>query len=173
MNEPIVNKVAGSAIMSLDLEDYYPREEIIVFDLKPHLFMELILKEKEFRAALLQIDWSVYQDKIVAVECSADSIIPRWAYMLVGSYLQPYAADIIFGSGSEALRQAFISNLRKIDLAQFQDQRVVIKGCGELNVAEYAYLEITRLLRPIVKSLMYGEPCSTVPIYKQKREVGQ
>lgn len=168
MNEPIVNKVANSAIESIDLEEFYPKEDLVVFDLKPHLFMELILKEKEFRTALQQLDWSAYKDKLVAVNCSADAIIPMWAYMLVASYLQPFARDIFFGSEPEALKEAFLKNIRKIDLKPFVDQRVVVKGCGDLGVGEYAYLEITKRLRPIAKSIMYGEPCSTVPIFKNK-----
>jgi hypothetical protein len=168
MNESIVNKVANSAILSIDLEEFYPREELVLFDLKPLLFMELILKEKEFRTALQQVDWSIYSGKIVAVTCSADAIIPMWAYMLVASYLQPYAKDIFFGTEQEALKEAFLHNIRNIDMHPFIDQRVVVKGCGDLAVGEYAYLEISKRLRPIVKSIMYGEPCSTVPIFKSK-----
>ena len=168
MSESIVNKVANSAILSIDLEDFYPREELVLFDLKPLLFMELILKEKEFRTALQQVDWSNYTGKLVAVTCSADAIIPMWAYMLVASYLQPYAKDIFFGNEQEALKEAFLHNIRKIDMHPFIDQRVVVKGCGDLAVGEYAYLEISKRLRPIVKSIMYGEPCSTVPIFKSK-----
>lgn len=168
MSESIVNKVANSAILSIDLEDFYPREELVLFDLKPLLFMELILKEKEFRTALQQVDWSNYTGKLVAVTCSADAIIPMWAYMLIASYLQPYAKDIFFGNEQEALKEAFLHNIRKIDMHPFIDQRVVVKGCGDLAVGEYAYLEISKRLRPIVKSIMYGEPCSTVPIFKSK-----
>ena len=105
MAEEIVNKVAGSALMELDLEDYYPRDQVVVFDLKPMLFMELILKEKDFREALAKFDWSPYQDKIVAVTCTADAIIPVWAYMLVAVYLQPVAKDIIFGDEKAAHQQ--------------------------------------------------------------------
>ncbi|HXB90731.1 MAG TPA: DUF2480 family protein [Puia sp.] len=168
MEGEIVNKVAQSALDTLDLEDYYPREEIRLFDLKPLLFREMILKEKEFRAALQEIDWAGYQDKIVAVTSTADAIIPLWAYMLIAAHLQPYAKDIVMGDETAALQQAFLSNLRAIDIAPYTDKRVIVKGCGDLSVGGYAYMEIARRLRPVVKSIMYGEACSNVPVYKKK-----
>ena len=154
--------------MQIDLENYYPKEEVAVFDLKPLLFMELILKEKDFREALQKHDWALYQDKIVAVTCTADAIIPSWAYMLVASNLEPVAKEIFFGNETTAKREVFIKNIRGINPEEFRDQRVVVKGCGDLDIGEQPYLEITKLLRPLVKSIMYGEPCSTVPIYKKK-----
>lgn len=168
MSEEIINKVAQSGLETLDLEEYYPREEIVVFDVKPLLFMEMILKEKEFRAALASIDWSNYQDKILAVVCTADAIIPSWAYMLIAVAAQPYVKDIILGDRSTALREAFLANLRAIDTSAFADKRIVVKGCGDLRVDGFAYLEIARRLRPVVKSIMYGEACSNVPVYKKK-----
>jgi hypothetical protein len=164
----IVNKVAESGLITLDLEDFYPREDILLFDLRPYLFMQQVLREKDFRHALQDFDWSAYQDKIAAVTCTADAIIPLWAYMLVAAYLQPVARDIVLGDRDEALRQSFLSRLRTIDAGQFKDQRVIVKGCGDLAVGAYAYMEIARLLRPFVKSLMYGEACSNVPVYKKK-----
>lgn len=168
MSEEIINKVAQSQLVTLDLESYYPTEEVAVFDLRPHLFMELILKEKEFRAALQTNDWSVYQNKIVAVTCTADAIIPMWAYMLVGSYLQPVAKEIIFGDENTARQQLFIRNIEAIDTEPFVDKKIVVKGCGDIPIGEFAYLAITKKLMPVAKSLMYGEPCSTVPIFKRK-----
>jgi hypothetical protein len=168
MAEEIVNRVAASALEELNLEDYYPKDQIVVFDLKPFLFMELILKEKDFREALQNTDWTAYQDKVVAVTCTADAIIPMWAYMLVASYLQPVATDVFFGDADHALKSLFVKRIALIDVNQFADKRVVVKGCGDLAVGEYAYLEITKLLRPVVKSIMYGEACSTVPIFKKK-----
>jgi len=164
----IVNKVASSGLITLDLESFYPKEEIVVFDLKPHLFMELILKEKEFREALQQHSWEQYQDKVVAVTCTADAIIPMWAYMLVASYLQPVARRIVYGDEKAAVQQLFLENIAAIPDEQFTDQRVVVKGCGDLPVGEFAYMAITTKLRPVAKSIMYGEPCSTVPIFKKK-----
>jgi uncharacterized protein DUF2480 len=168
MSDEIVNKVAQSQLVTIDLETYYPAEEIAVFDLKPHLFMELILKEKEFRAALQNNDWSVYQNKIVAVTCSADAIIPMWAYMLVTSYLQPVAKEVVYGDENAVKQQLFLQRIEAINVEEFIDKRIVIKGCGDIPIGEFAYLAITKKLVPVVKSLMYGEPCSTVPIFKRK-----
>lgn len=168
MSDVILNKVAESGLITIDLEDYYPKEEIVVFDLKPYLFMELILKEKEFRASLQTVDWSQFKDKTVAVTCTADAIIPVWAYMLVASSLEPSAKEIVFGDSEEALKQSFLKNIRSINVNEYDDKRIVIKGCGDKPIGEFAYLEITKLLRPLVKSIMYGEPCSTVPVYKKK-----
>jgi len=169
MNEEIINKVAqNTSLVTLDLEDHYPKEEIVPFNLKPHLFREMILKEKEFRASLQDIDWSAYKDKIVAVTCTADAIIPLWAYMLVSVNLEPYAKEIIMGDESTALRQSFLARIAAIDLAEFVDKRVIVKGCGDLPVGGFAYMEIAKRLRPVVKSIMYGEACSNVPVYKKK-----
>lgn len=165
--EIFVNKVAESGLISLDLEEFYPKGEIKTFDLKGYLFMELILKEKDFRAALQTTDWSVYQDAYVAILCSADAIIPMWAYMLVASYLQPVAKDVVFGDEQKLINSIFLKNLAHFDAAAYENKRVVVKGCGDVSIPETAYVEITNKLRPFVKSIMYGEPCSTVPIYKK------
>jgi hypothetical protein len=164
----IVNKVAESGLITLDLEVLYPQDEILSFDLTEHLFMGQILKEKDFRASLQSLDWSVFQGKTVALYCSADAIIPLWAYMLVTSYLKPYAKRVLSGTPEEARKQLFIDNIRSLDPTQFSGSRVVVKGCGDIEIGEYAFVEITSILQPVVKSLMYGEPCSTVPVYKLK-----
>ena len=168
MSEPITNKVAESGLITLNLEEYYPREEILLFDLKPFLFMEMILKEKDFRQALQQHEWSIYNGKIVAVTCTADAVIPVWAYMLVATYLQPITKEVIMGDVEAARKQIFLKNIDAINGSDFMDQRIVVKGCGDLPIGEYAYMEITKKLRPVAKSIMYGEPCSTVPVYKKK-----
>lgn len=168
MSDLIVNKVANSGLITLDLETYLPKEAIVSFDLKDHLFMGLILKEKDFREALKGTDWQHYADKYVAVMCSADAIIPMWAYMLVVTYLQPVAKDIYVGTVAEMQKHLFLKNLNAIDVQELQDQRIVVKGCGDVAIDSYAYGEITKLLVPVVKSIMYGEPCSTVPVYKKK-----
>lgn len=167
MSEPLVNKVAESGIISLDLETYYPKGKQMVFDLKGYLFMELILKEKEFRAALQTTDWEAYKDANVAITCTADAIIPMWAYMLVASYLQPIAGEIVFGDEKKLTSTLLLKNLETIQAEDYADKRVVVKGCGDLEIPEEAYVAITKKLRPFVKSIMYGEPCSTVPIYKK------
>lgn len=164
----IINKVAQSALLTLNLEDYYPSDDIVSFDLKDHLFMQLILKEKEYREALKAIDWSIYQDKTVALHCSADAIIPLWGYMLAVTYLQPVATDVIFGNEKEVFQYLFLQKLKKINVSEFEEKRVVIKGCGDKKIPETAFVEITKILRPVAKSIMYGEPCSTVPVFKRK-----
>lgn len=169
MSETLLNKVANSGLITIDLEKYLPQEEIITFDLKDYLFMGLVLKEKDFREALKNLDWSVYQNKFVAIACSADAIIPAWAYMLVVSYLNGVAKDSYVGTVEELQKHFFIKNTAAIDLKEFEDQRIVIKGCGDATIESYAYAEITKVLVPVVKSIMYGEPCSTVPVYKKKQ----
>lgn len=170
MSDLLKNKVSESGIITLDLENYFPGEEIMVFDLKDFLFMGLILKEKDFRQALKELDTEKYKDKIIAVTCSADAIIPMWAYMLVSGTIQPVAKAVIFGSEDDARKKTLLKNISDIKSEDYKDQRVVVKGCGEVPIPEEAYLEITNKLRPVVKSIMYGEPCSTVPVYKKPKE---
>jgi hypothetical protein len=166
MPEEIVNKISQSELQTLDLEQFYPEEKIRIFDLKPFLFMELILKEKDFRAALLTVDWSVYANEYVGVFCSAEAVIPVWAYMLVTSYLQPFAREIFMGDESAVVRQMITDRIHKVDAELYRNKRIVVKGCGDKQIGDYAYLEITKRLRPVAKSIFYGEPCSTVPVYK-------
>lgn len=169
MDEVFVNKVQESGIITLDLEAFYPTEETATFDLKDHLFMGLILKEKDFRETMKNLDLSPYTEKNIALTCSADAVIPVWAYMLVASYLEPVAREVIYGDADFVHKTIFLRNIAKINPANYADKRVVIKGCGELPISESAYVAITALLRPVAKSIMYGEPCSTVPIYKKPR----
>ena len=166
--DEIINKVAQSGLETIDLEDYYPVGDIVVFDMKDYLFMEQILKEKDFRAAMQSLDWEQYRGKNVGLLCSADAVIPLWAYMLVMTNLEPVAAYAAYGDAEFIHNTLYLRNLAKIDVSAFADKRIVIKGCGDKRVGEIAYTEITRLLRPVVKSMMYGEPCSTVPVYKKK-----
>jgi hypothetical protein len=166
MAEEIINKVSQSALLTLDLEQFLPQEKIRIFDLKPFLFMELILKEKDFRAALLNTDWTNYKDEIVGVHCSADAVIPVWAYMLVASYLQPYAKEVVMGDEAMVLRQVITNRIQSINAEDYKDKRIVVKGCGDKPIGDFAFLEITKMLMPVAKSIMYGEPCSTVPVYK-------
>ncbi len=168
MSELLVNKVAESGILSFDIEAYYPKEAIKIFDLKQYLFMELILKEKDFRAALQNTDWEQYRNKYVGIICSVDAIIPMWAYMLITSYLQPIAKEIFLGDENKIIETVLIRELENINTEEYIDKRVVIKGCGEVALPAAAYITITNKLRPVAKSIMYGEPCSTVPIYKKK-----
>jgi hypothetical protein len=168
MAETIVNKVADSSLVILDLEEFYPKEEIIVFDLKEYLYMGLILKEKDFRQALQNIPREQYQNKNIALNCTADAVIPMWAYVLAASWFQPFAKAIIFGDRQTFISVQMVKSLSQVDGEDYKDKRVVIKGCGDMHIPEAAYVEITNKLRPYAKSIMYGEPCSTVPIYKRK-----
>jgi hypothetical protein len=167
--DELKNKVAASGLITLDLEKFYPASAIKTFDLKDFLFMEMLLKEKEFREALDNHDWSQYEDKTVAVFCSTDAIIPLWAFMLVASKLSPIAQKVFSGDPPSCFREEFLQNIRAgITPTSFVDKRVVIKGCGEKAIPDYAYMEASNILLPVVKSLMYGEPCSTVPVFKRK-----
>ena len=169
MSDEIVNKVAESGLVTIDLEKYLPQKgSIAVFDMKDFLFMGMILKEKDFREALKQQDWEKYRNKNVAITCTADAIIPVWAYMLVTTYLQPVAKEIIVGEEKEIYKAVFLKNISTIHGSEFIDKRIVLKGCGETPIDDFAYAEATRKLLPVAKSIMYGEPCSTVPVYKKK-----
>ena len=166
--EPIRNKVAESGLVTLDLAPFIPSDEsIAVFDLKPFLFMEMILKEKDYRAALQTHDWAGYAGKHVGIVCSVDAIVPVWAYMLAATYLQPHARSVSFASLEEVVSATITASIEVMDVSEYTGKRVVLKGCGDINIPASAYVAATAKLRPIVKSLMYGEPCSTVPIYKQ------
>lgn len=165
----LVNRVAQSGLITLDLETFYPSEPIVSFDLKQYLFMEMILKEKDFREALEAHDWSQYTGQILAVYCSADAIIPMWAYMLVATHAAPFAADIVQATPEQVPEIIFSKKLAVLDIDQYEGKRMVIKGCSDKPVPPSAYLDITKRLRPIVKSIMFGEPCSTVPVFKSPK----
>lgn len=168
MEDVIINKVAQSSLITFNLEDLYDKHERTSFDMLQCLFQGLILREKDFRAFILEHDWEQYRDKNVAVFCSVDAIVPTWAYMLLANKLQPVAHFLYFGSLAEMENVMLINALNKINPEDYIDQRVVVKGCGEIDIPTAAYVEVTRLLTPYVKSIMYGEPCSTVPIFKRK-----
>lgn len=164
----ITNKVAASGLITLDLEEFYPEGERVLVDIKEQLFQGLILREKEFRAFIQDTDWSIYRDKFVAITCSTDAIVPTWAYMLLAATLAPFAKKIVFGNLEQLEQSIFQETLAKLNLTPFKDARIVVKGCGKLPIPKGAFVELTSLLQPIAKSIMYGEPCSTVPLYKRK-----
>lgn len=168
IQENIVNKVAASGLVTFNLEDYIEKGERVLYDIKDNLFHGLILKEQDFRAFVKEHDWQQYQDKNVSIICSADAIVPTWAYMLLANKMKPYANEVVFGSLEVLETILFTKALAKIDLSIFEGQRVVVKGCGDVQIPTSAYVDITTLLTPVVKSIMYGEPCSTVPIFKRK-----
>jgi len=166
-NTPIINKVAQSGILTLNLEGFLPKEELVAFDIKQYLFKELLLKEKDFRAAMKVHDWAQYKGKAVAIFCSSDAIVPAWAYMVIASALSKFTSNYLFGNVAELKAVLFLNNIKELDIKKYENQRVVVKGCGDVEIPTVAYVEATRLLRSAAKSIMYGEPCSTVPIYKQ------
>jgi len=169
MAEEIINRVAKSGIITFNLEDYYIDGERVSYDIKQNLWQEIALKEKDFREFIKTNDWSVYQDQLVAIHCSVDAIVPTWAYMLLSIALQPYAKQVHFGDLSTMNQVIFEEQLSKIDFSQYQDARIVIKGCGDKDVPESAYVTLTNKLLPFAKAIMYGEPCSTVPLFKKPR----
>lgn len=168
IQENFVNKVAASGLITFNLEEYLHPGERVVYDIKDNLFHGLILREKDFREFVKTHDWENYKGKNVAIICSADAIVPTWAYMLLANKLKPYANEVVFGSLETLEAILFSKALAKIDLKAFEGERVVVKGCADIDLPVSAYVEITNLLSPVVKSIMYGEPCSTVPIYKRK-----
>jgi len=168
IQENIVNKVASSGLVTLNLEEYFHKGERLVYDIKDNLFHGLILKEQDFRAFIKAHNWEQYQGKNIAITCSADAIVPTWAYMLLANKMKPYANELVFGDLETLETILYTKALAKIDINAFAGERVVVKGCADLEVPVSAYVEITALLTPVAKSIMYGEPCSTVPIYKRK-----
>lgn len=168
--EEIENKVANSGLITLSLEDFYLPGKRLQLDIAPWLYEGIMLREKDFRDFLKNNDWQQYQNAFVAVHCSEDAIIPQWAYMLLGSHLQGVAQKVVYGDLNLLESVLMEKSLSQMDLAPYQDQRLIIKGCGDLNMPPQAYLKISMILKPIVKSLMFGEACSMVPIFKRKRE---
>lgn len=166
--EEIVNKVAQSGLISFDLEKFYPQGERVLIDIKENLWQGIALKEKDFRAFIKENDWSDYQDKYVAIICSEDAIIPTWAYMLMASALNGIAKKVVFGNLENLENEIFIEVINNLDLSEFEDKRVIVKGCSNLPIPTNSYVKLTEKLIPVVKNLMFGEACSSVPLYKKK-----
>lgn len=171
--EFIENKVAKSGLITIDLQQFEARRPILSFDLKDFLYMELILKEKDFREALDKHPWENYSGKILAVYCSSDAIIARWAYMLVATYAVQAGAEVHFGTPSEVHELILLQNLRSHDWQQYEGKRVLLKGCSDRELSPSAYLEATSLALPWTSRLMYGEACSFVPIYRKPAQTGK
>lgn len=168
IQENIINKVASSGLTTLDPAEFYPKGERVVYDIASNLFQGLILREKDFREFVKEYDWTQYEGKNVGITCSADAIVPAWAYMLLANRMAPYALDVVFGNEEVLETVLFTKAIEKLDVEQYRDQRMVIKGCGDVAVPVSAYVALTEKLTPVVKSLMFGEPCSTVPLYKRR-----
>ena len=168
MGKEIINRVANSDLITIDLSDYVPAKKITEIDLKDFLFEKFILKEKDFRMALKRFDFSLYENKIVAINCSIDCIIPMWAYMLLTSHLNNHAAEIHFGEKKEVFQKLFLQNIENINHSQFENKKVIVKGCGHIPLNEDLYVAITKKLQNTVSSLMFGEACSAVPVFKKK-----
>ena len=166
MENEIINKVANSGIVTIDLEEFYLLGERKLIDIKEQLFQGLILREKDFREYIKNTNWEKYKDCYVAITCTADAIIPTWAYMLLGLALEPFAKKISFGNLEQLEILLYEEQLAKHDFSKYNEARVVVKGCGKLPVPTQAYVCLTTHLKPFAKSIMYGEPCSTVPLYK-------
>lgn len=165
----IVNRVANSAIATINLDEIYPQQERVVFDIKQFLFQELVLKEKDFRAALKELDWTIYQNKWVSITCTTDAIVPTWAYMLVATYINPVCLGFVIGDMKELEMVIVDKCLNGIDVEALTDRPVVVKGCSDFPIPLYAYGKIISLIQSRAKSIMYGEPCSTVPLYKKQK----
>ena len=169
MSKEIVNRVANSKLITIDLSDYAPKDNILIFDVKDLLFEGIILKEKEFRSCLKKFDFSKYKGQAVALYCSAEAIIPMWAYMLVSSYLIPICSNLYFGTKEEVFQKILLKNIFDIDSEKFKEKKVIVKGCGNIPLSESLYIAITQKLQNSVSSLMFGEACSAVPVYKKKK----
>lgn len=168
MSKEIVNRVANSKLVTFDLEDLYPEGERILLDIKDWLFEEIILREKEFRAFVDNHNWEQYQDSYIALTCSTDAIIPGWAYMLVTSRLSPFAKKVVVGDLEQLESAIYQSILEDLDVSEFIDKPVIIKGCANKPVPQNAYLTATAKIQSVAKSVMYGEACSSVPLFKRK-----
>lgn len=167
--DEIINKVEKSGLITLDLEDFYPKEPRMLFDLKDYLYEGLVLREKEFRENLSKLDWKMYENAYVAVTCTSDAIVPSWSYLLIANYLTGVAKLISFGTLEDLERDIFTEIIDKMDVDNYKDKKIIIKGCSRKPVPQNAYLQLIQKLKPIASSLMFGEACSTVPIFKKKK----
>ena len=168
MADEIVNRVANSNLITIDLEDYYPKGIRTVIDIKNWLFHELILKEVDFREQLKNHNWSQYQNHYIALTCSSDAIIPSWAFMLVTTYLSSFAKKVVVGGLKELETSLYQEIIQNLTIENFQDKPVIIKGCANKPIPDTAYIQLIEKLQPTVKSIMFGEACSTVPLFKRK-----
>ncbi len=169
MEDVIVNKVAQSPLITIDLKDFYPQPaEYALFDMADFLYERLVLKEKDFRQKLKEIEYLNYKDKFLGVFCSEDAVVPRWAYLLVVTHFYPYVKNIFFTDKKHLIECIMNEKISALDVAPYKDKLIVIKGCSDIEIPVSAYVLLTQRLMPVAKSIMYGEPCSTVPLFKRK-----
>ena len=169
MSTEIVNRVANSKLVTFDLEDYYPKGERVLFDIKDWLLEGYVLREKDFRESAKNFDWSIYKDAFVALTCSTDAVIPGWAYMLLTTYLFPFANRVVVGDMEMLESVLFTEVIRDLDVSEFQDKPLIVKGCSRKPVPQNAYIQLIQKLQPVARSIMYGEACSSVPLYKKAK----
>ncbi len=168
MADDIINRVANSKLVTLDLEDYYPEGKRILFDIKDWLFEGFVLREKDFRKYVTEFNWSQYQDSYIALTCSTDAIIPAWAFMLLSMHLEPFAKKVVIGNLETLETSVYQDIINDLDVAEFKDKPIIIKGCSKKPVPQNAYIMLSNKLKPLAKSIMYGEACSSVPLFKNK-----
>ena len=167
MQDEIINRVANSKLITLNLEDYYPEGKRVLFDIKDWLFEGFVLREKDFRNQVSEYDWSQYKGSYIALTCSSDAIIPGWAFMLLSIQLEPYVKKTIIGN-LEALETSIYQDvLNDLDVSTFKDKPIIIKGCSKKPVPQNAYIMLATKLKPVARSIMYGEACSSVPLFKK------
>ncbi|MDZ4749710.1 MAG: DUF2480 family protein [Saprospiraceae bacterium] len=170
MSDALVNRVTASGLITLKPEEWAPSVLPQVFDLKEYLFMALILKEQDFRDSMKAHDWAQYKDKVLCILCSTDAIIPSWGYMLVATMATPFTKEVFFGTPDQWVSRQLLQYIEQLDLTPYADQRVIIKGCSDhVAIGPEIYVALTGRLVPVVKSLMFGEPCSTVPVFKRSK----
>ena len=168
MSDEIINRVENSNLVQVNLDEYYPTGERVIFDLKICLRDELVLIEKEFRSFVKETDWSIYKDKYVGIVCSADAIVPLWAFMLVASKIKPFAQKVVMGNLEDLEKFIFTELFSQFDFSQFKDKNVIVKGCGKYPIPEAVFVEFSIKLQAYAKNIMFGEACSAVPLFKRK-----
>lgn len=168
MSDEIINRVANSKLITVNLEDYYPEGKRVLFDIKDWLFEGFVLREKDFRDHVMKHDWSQLKNTYVALTCSSDAIIPAWAFILVSINLEPFAKKIIIGDLELLETSIYQDVLNSLDVSDFKDKPIIIKGCSKKPVPQNAYIMLANKLQHVAKSIMYGEACSSVPLFKNK-----
>jgi hypothetical protein len=169
MSDEIINRVANSKLVTIDLEDYYPDGKRMLLDIKDWLLEGLVLREKDFREQASEHNWEQYKNSFVALYCSTDAIVPAWAYMLLSTYLEPYAIKTVIGDLNTLETSIYQDIISELDVSEFQDKPLIVKGCSNKPIPDNAYIQLTTKLKPIAKSIMYGEACSSVPLYKKPK----